>query len=179
MDQRTDDPTLDLGEPALRTAVELLFFAYRDFTGDADAMLLRYGFGRAHHRVIYFVGREPGITVSALLTILKITKQSLAPVLRQLMREGFVVQRPDRTDRRRRHLYLTVEAEALERKLTERQAERIAVAFQASGAVAVSGFTTVLRAISNPDDRVQFPHPTDCGTAVTHASGAGGGAARE
>lgn len=148
-----NDHIVGENERTLRRAIELLFFAYRDFTGDADAMLARYGFGRAHHRAIYFVGRNPGITVSELLAILKITKQSLARVLGQLMSEGFVVQRSDPDDRRRRRLYLTPEAEALERALTERQAQRIATAFAESGPGAADGFAAVLRAIINPEDR--------------------------
>jgi DNA-binding MarR family transcriptional regulator len=146
-------------DPALRQAIELLFFAYRDFTGDADAVLARYGFGRAHHRVIYFVGRRPGITVGELLSILKITKQSLARVLRQLMREGFIVQRTDAGDRRRRRLYLTAEAEALERTLTERQSARIAVAWASAGDAAASGFRAVLQAMIDPEDRGRFAGP--------------------
>lgn len=140
-------------ERTLRRAIELLFFAYRDFTGDADAMLARYGFGRAHHRAVYFIGRNPGITVSELLAILKITKQSLARVLGQLMAGGFVARRADAGDRRRRRLFLTPEAEALERALTERQAQRLAVAFAESGPAAADGFATVLRALINPEDR--------------------------
>jgi DNA-binding MarR family transcriptional regulator len=151
-------PTLIGGalDPRLRQSIELLFFAYRDFTGDADAILVRYGFGRAHHRVIYFVGRRPGITVGDLLTILKITKQSLARVLGQLMREGFIVQRMDPGDRRKRCLYLTAEAEALERTLTERQAARIKAACAAAGETAASGFRDVLRAMVDPEDRSRF-----------------------
>jgi DNA-binding MarR family transcriptional regulator len=143
-------------DAALRQAIELLFFAYRDFTQDADALLARYGFGRAHHRVIYFVGRLPGITVGELLVILKITKQSLARVLGQLMREGFVTQRACAGDRRRRHLYLTVEAEALERTLTDCQAARIRAAWTAAGDDAARGFRAVLRAMINPHDRDRF-----------------------
>lgn len=162
MDQRVaptrpaEASDLDLSEQALRRAIELLFFAYRDFTADADAMLVRYGFGRAHHRVIYFVGRHPGITVSELLAILQITKQSLAPVLSQLMTDGFIIQRPDPADRRRRRLYLTAEAQALERSLTDQQGVRIAAAFRDSGPVAVDGFARVLRAIVNAEDRGRF-----------------------
>jgi DNA-binding MarR family transcriptional regulator len=137
-------------ERTLRQAIELLFFAYRDFTSEADATLARYGFGRAHHRVIYFVGRHPGITVSELLSILRITKQSLARVLRQLMRECFIEQRCDDLDRRRRHLYLAPKAQALERMLTERQAMRIAMAYRQAGDDAARGFTAVLRAMINP-----------------------------
>jgi DNA-binding MarR family transcriptional regulator len=142
------------GEPVdgrdLRTAVELFFFAYRDFTGEADSYLARYQFGRAHHRVIYFVGREPGISVSDLLGILRISKQSLAPVLAQLVRDGFIVQRADPVDRRRRRLYLSPEAEALEQRLTERQAQRIAAAYRAAGAGAARIFCDVLRALMDP-----------------------------
>jgi DNA-binding MarR family transcriptional regulator len=133
--------------PALRRTIELLFFAYRDFTGDADALLRGYGFGRAHHRVIYFVGRHPNITVSELLAILKITKQSLARVLSQLMRQGFIVQTTDPADRRRRRLTLTAKAEALERVLTEHQARRIAQAYAAAGDAAAAGFCKVLEAM--------------------------------
>jgi DNA-binding MarR family transcriptional regulator len=149
------DP-LDFDEKVLRQAMELLFFAYRDFTDEADALLARYGFGRAHHRVIYFVGRNPGITVSDLLSILKITKQSLSRVLGDLMQEGFIDRRTDPDDRRRRRLYLTPEAEALERILTECQSKRIAAAYTEAGSAASRGFTDVLRAIINPEDRRRF-----------------------
>ena len=98
---------LFLREEDLRQGIELLFYAYRDFTTEADAMLLQYGFGRAHHRVIYFVGRNPGMPVAALLDILNITKQSLSRVLGQLVRQGFITQRPGPRDRRQRLLELT------------------------------------------------------------------------
>lgn len=139
-------------QATLRQTIELLFFAYRDFTGDADALLARWGFGRAHHRVIYFVGRRPGISVGELLTLLRITKQSLARVLGQLMREGFIVQRADAVDRRRRRLYLTAEAQALERTLTERQAGRLAAAIACTGDAAAEGFRAVLRAMIDGED---------------------------
>ncbi len=141
------------GEEEMRQAIELLFFAYRDFTAEPDAVLAQYGFGRAHHRVIYFVGRNPGVTVSELLAILKITKQSLSRVLGQLLREGFVEQRPDKGDRRRRRLFLTPRAERLERLLTAAQSRRIAAACAAAGSGAMGGFRTVLRGIVNEEDR--------------------------
>lgn len=148
----TPDETVDGRD--LRTAVELFFFAYRDFTGEADSYLARYQFGRAHHRVIYFVGRKPGITVSDLLGILRISKQSLAPVLAHLVRDGFVVQRADPADRRRRRLYLSPEAEALEQRLTERLAQRIAAAYRAAGgAGAARVFCDVLQALMDPPTR--------------------------
>ena len=135
---------LFLREEELRQGMELLFFAYRDFTGEPDQILARYGFGRAHHRVIYFVGRFPGITVSELLDILRITKQSLSRVLGQLVEEGFVVQRPGPKDRRQRLLELTEKGRSLERQLTETQRARLARAFRAAGAESVEGFRTVL-----------------------------------
>jgi|GEM_PF-49069 len=144
---------LFLRDEELRQAIELLFFAYRDFTGEADALLEDYGFGRAHHRVIYFVGRNPDITVSQLLAILKITKQSLSRVLGQLIEEGFVDQSTDDEDRRRRLLNLTTKGRNLEALLTERQSRRIARAYREAGAEAVEGFRRVLRGIINEDDR--------------------------
>jgi DNA-binding MarR family transcriptional regulator len=150
------DSALRSDERGLRQAMELLFFAYRDFTGDADRLLARYGFGRAHHRAIYFVGRHPGITVGDLLAILKITKQSLGRVLGELMRGGFIVQRADARDRRRRRLYLSDEAVAMERMLSEAQAERLQAAFAAAGPEAAQGFRAVLRAMIDPEDRKRF-----------------------
>src|ERR1700761_1448529 len=96
-------------EEEVRQGIELLFFAYRDFTAEPDAILARYGFGRAHHRVIHFVGRHPQMTVGELLAILRITKQSLSRVLSELVQQGFVAQYPGRHDRRQRLLELTAE----------------------------------------------------------------------
>ncbi|MGJ3261118.1 MAG: MarR family winged helix-turn-helix transcriptional regulator [Rhodospirillales bacterium] len=144
---------LFLRDEDLREAIELLFFAYRDFTGEADAVLEGYGFGRAHHRIIYFVGANPGITVGELLAILKITKQSLSRVLSQLVDEGFVNQVTDPDDRRRRRLYLTDKGRALETELTQRQSRHIAEAYRHAGADAVAGFRTVLRGLINEGDR--------------------------
>ena len=136
--------------------MELLFFAYRDFIAEPDKILERYGFGRAHHRVIYFVGRFPSITVSELLAILGITKQSLSRVLSQLLREGFVVQRQGTRDRRQRLLTLTEKGWALERELSEDQRARIARAYRAAGADSVEGFRTVMLSLINENDRRQF-----------------------
>src|SRR5438132_9505448 len=90
---------LFLREEEIRQGIELLFFAYRDFTAEPDAILAQYGFGRAHHRVIHFVGRHPLMTVGELLDILRITKQSLNRVLGQLVEQGFITQRPGPRDR--------------------------------------------------------------------------------
>lgn len=115
--------------------VELLFFAYRDFTGDADELLADLGYGRAHHRVIHFVARHPGLRVADLLDILRITKQSLARVLKQLIDEGFVHQRSGETDRRERHLYLTQKGRNFAEKLTRLQCARVGKALNTVGPV--------------------------------------------
>src|SRR5262252_7285993 len=128
---------LFLREDELRQGIELLFYAYRDFTSEADAMLLQYNFGRAHHRVIYFVGRNPGMPVAALLDILKITKQSLSRVLGQLVRQGFIIQRAGPRDRRQRLLELTAQGRELERQLSEPQRARVANAYRQAGLQAV------------------------------------------
>jgi DNA-binding MarR family transcriptional regulator len=145
---------LFLREDELRQGIELLFYAYRDFTAQADAVLEAYGFGRAHHRVIYFVGRNPGMPVSALLDVLKITKQSLSRVLGQLLRQGFVQQRPG-PDRRQRLLELTPQGAELERRLTEDQRALVARAYRAAGAEAVEGFRKVLFGLINEHDRAK------------------------
>ena len=147
---------LFLREEELRQAIELLFFAYRDFTAEPDQILAGYRFGRAHHRVIYFVGRHPGIAVSELLQILGITKQSLSRVLGQLVAEGFIRQRPGQQDRRRRLLELTEKGAALERQLTETQRNRIGRAFRDAGAEAVEGFRRVLINVMDESNRGRF-----------------------
>ena len=145
----------------MRQGIELLFFAYRDFTAEPDAILARYGFGRAHHRVIHFVGRHPQMTVGELLAILRITKQSLSRVLGQLVRQEFILQQPGSQDRRQRLLELTPKGRDLERKLSEPQRARIANAYHQAGLRAVEGFREImLRIIAAEDDRRRFaPSP--------------------
>ena len=148
---------LFLREEELRQGIELLYYAYRDFTAEPDAMLARYGFGRAHHRVIYFVGRHPQMSVSELLGILRITKQSLSRVLGQLVRQGFIQQSPGSRDRRQRLLELTGKGIELERQLSENQRQRIAKAYREAGAQAVEGFRKVMLGIISSDtDRRRF-----------------------
>jgi DNA-binding MarR family transcriptional regulator len=113
--------------------VELLFFAYRDFTADPDNILSALGFGRAHHRVLHFVGRNPGMRVAELLDILKITKQSLGRVLRELIERGYVVQEEGSLDRRQRLLYLTPRGVNLHKELMAPQLHRIRRALDRSG----------------------------------------------
>lgn len=144
---------LFLREEELRQGIELIFYAYRDFTAEPDAILAKHKFGRAHHRVIYFVGRNPGITVSELLGILRITKQSLSRVLGQLVRDGFIIQKPGNEDRRQRLLELTEKGAELERQLSESQRQRIARAYREAGAEAVEGYRKVILGIINENDR--------------------------
>jgi DNA-binding MarR family transcriptional regulator len=105
--------------------IELLFFAYRDFVGDPDEVLAKLGFGRAHHRVLHFVNRNPGMKVAELLDVLRITKQSLGRVLKQLIDEGYVMQREGANDRRQRLLYVTPAGEDLAMRLADLQTARI------------------------------------------------------
>lgn len=153
------DP-LSLREDESRQGMELLFFAYRDFTAEADAILARYSFGRAHHRVVHFVGRHPRITVGELLAILHITKQSLSRVLGQLVAEGFIVQHPGPRDRRQRLLELTEKGREIEQLVSEPQRRRLARAYRAAGAQAVAGFRQVmLGIIAEEADRRRFERP--------------------
>lgn len=117
----------------LVACVELFYFAYRDFTCDPDTILSQYGFGRAHHRVLHFVHRNPGLKVAELLDILKITKQSLARVLKQLIDEGFIIQRHGDEDRRERRLYVSTKGARLTDKLTDIQVKRLGAALAKAG----------------------------------------------
>jgi DNA-binding MarR family transcriptional regulator len=135
--------------------VELLFFAYRDFTGDPDHILSKIGFGRAHHRVIHFVGRNPGMRVAELLDILKITKQSLGRVLRELIEKAYIVQQEGSLDRRQRLLYLTPRGEDLHRQLIAPQLSRIERALARSGGNEKS-FRDMLLAMIDAEGREQL-----------------------
>jgi DNA-binding MarR family transcriptional regulator len=133
--------------------IELLFFAYRDFISDPDAALLSYGFGRAHHRVIHFVNRHPGIRVADLLDILKITKQSLGRVLKQLVDTGFIDQLQGPQDRRQRLLYPTEAGRALALRLLSLQERRIGAALSALSSSERTGAERFLKSIVNPGER--------------------------
>jgi DNA-binding MarR family transcriptional regulator len=124
---RSAAASVDVAEPGAPywDVIELLFFAYRDFVGDPDEVLEKLGFGRAHHRVLHFVNRNPGMKVADLLDVLKITKQSLGRVLKQLIDEGYVVQQEGANDRRQRLLFVSPAGEALALKLAGLQAARI------------------------------------------------------
>lgn len=137
----------------LVACVELLFFAYRDFTGGPDAVLEEYGFGRAHHRVLHFVHRNPGLRVADLLDILKITKQSLARVLKQLIDKGFIMQRAGNDDRRERRLFVTAKGGRLAEKLSAQQMQHIEAALAKAGPGAAEFARRFLFAMITESDR--------------------------
>src|SRR3982074_63506 len=132
--------------------IELLFFAYRDFVGDADHELEAFGFGRAHHRVLRFVHRYPGLKVADLLDVLRITKQSLGRVLKQLLDEGYIIQKTGNNDRRQRLLYATAKGEALGAKLAGLQTDRINRAVADLGPSGADTVRRFLRAMIDHDD---------------------------
>jgi DNA-binding MarR family transcriptional regulator len=132
--------------------IELLFFAYRDFVGDPDAVLDAFGFGRAHHRVVHFVHRYPGLKVADLLDVLRITKQSLGRVLKQLLDEGYIVQREGAVDRRQRLLFATAKGDALVAQLAGLQTDRITRALQGFDANEVDAIKRFLSGMIDRDD---------------------------
>jgi len=163
-DHGRHDGNLAAARPPIRTPlsaedrpeiayIELLFFAYRDFISDPDAVLATFAFGRAHHRVIHFVNRHPGIRVADLLDVLKITKQSLGRVLKQLIDGGFIEQLPGPRDRRQRLLYATAEGQALALKLIDLQTRRVAGAIAALDAGGRAAAEAFLRGMIDPADR--------------------------
>ncbi|MCT8971962.1 MarR family winged helix-turn-helix transcriptional regulator [Microbaculum marinisediminis] len=140
-------------DTSLFDLVELLFFAYRDFISDPDAILNEYDFGRAHHRVLHFVNRNPGLSVAELLDILKITKQSLGRVLKQLVDEGFVYQQEGPSDRRQRLLFPTDRGRALALRLASPQFARFATAIAATSEADADATRRFLMAMVNPRER--------------------------
>jgi DNA-binding MarR family transcriptional regulator len=147
-DQRTrsgDEPIWDI--------IELLFFAYRDFVSDPDEVLAKFSFGRAHHRVLHFINRYPGLKVAELLDILKITKQSLGRVLKQLIDQGYVVQKAGANDRRQRLLFVTPKGEGLAMRLAGLQTDRIARALSELGPEAHAAACRFLLCMIDVDNR--------------------------
>ena len=153
MQKKIPQSNLYLREEELRRGIELLYFAYRDFTSDPDEILAKTGLGRAHHRVLYFVRRNPNTTVSGILKLLRITKQSLSRVLNQLVEEGYIQQTSGTHDRRQRLLKLTEKGDAFEKELFSTQRQRVAQAYKTAGPEAVAGFWEVLLNIVNDSDR--------------------------
>jgi DNA-binding MarR family transcriptional regulator len=143
------------GGPAF-DLIELLFFAYRDFIGDADELLAGLGFGRAHHRVLHFVNRHPGMRVADLLDVLKITKQSLGRVLRELVDNGYIIQQAGPADRRQRLLYVTRKGEELALQLAHLQTRRFARALNECGEGAREAAQRFLAAMIEPSARPEI-----------------------
>lgn len=133
--------------------IELFFFAYRDFVGDPDRILADYGFGRAHHRVLHFVQRRPGLTIAELLDILQITKQSLNRVLKELVETGFVESRTGTQDKRQRNLHATAAGRELAIRLAQLQARRINGALALVGPEAGEIVTRYLAGLIDPSER--------------------------
>jgi DNA-binding MarR family transcriptional regulator len=133
--------------------IELLFFAYRDFIGDADRLLESLRFGRAHHRVLHFVQRHPGLTIAELLEILRITKQSLNRVLKELLDEGYVESHPGALDRRQRQLKLTLRGEELALDLARLQSRRFARVLQETPEGSRAAAVRFLLAMIDPEER--------------------------
>lgn len=147
---------LFLTDEQLRKGIEAMFFAYRAFTADPDRILADLEYGRAHHRALHFIQRDPGLTVSALMAVLGVTKQSLNRVLRSLIEDGLVESRVGKKDRRERRLHLTEQGAELERRLSESQRARMRAAYRAAGPQAVAGFRQVLEAMMEGDALRQY-----------------------
>jgi DNA-binding MarR family transcriptional regulator len=143
----------NLPEAKLLEFAELLFFAYRDFTRDPDAILKDFGFGRAHHRVLHFVNRHSGLRVADLLDILTITKQSLSRVLKQLIDKGYIVQQAGHADRRERLLFPTDTGRALAERLAAPQSVRLAEALKEAGPGAEAVLRRFLESMVNAEER--------------------------
>jgi len=147
------EPDAQLAGEPIWDVIELLFFAYRDFVGDPDDVLAKFSFGRAHHRVLHFVNRNPGMKVAALLDILKITKQSLGRVLKQLVDQGYIEQREGERDRRQRLLYVTPKGADLALRLAHLQTTRIARALGEIGPGAHEAARKFLTAMIDSENR--------------------------
>ena len=145
--------------------IELLFFAYRDFVSDPDRILEQYGFGRAHHRVLHFVNRRAGLTIATLLDILKITKQSLNRVLKELIEQGYIESRAGDSDRRQRLLFPTPRGEKLAYDLALLQSQRITQALKETGSQHRTAIETYLMALINPAERADIDRHIHAATA--------------
>jgi DNA-binding MarR family transcriptional regulator len=143
----------ELDPAPMYDVIELLFFAYRDFVGDADRLLRNYKFGRAHHRVLHFVNRQPGLKIAEILGILQITKQSLGRVLRELLETGFLEVRPGPVDRRQRLLFPTAKGRKLALDLARLQSKRFARVFESLPPGAYDQAVRFLLEMIDPSDR--------------------------
>lgn len=135
-------------EARLRDAIELFYFAYRSFTAEPDRILAEHGLGRAHHRILYFIGRHPDVSVNALLALLAVSKQALHAPLRMLLAGKWVAVRPDTQDRRFKRLRLTEAGKKLEGRLTGAQMRHLETVFSAAGGPAEAAWKSLMRAIA-------------------------------
>lgn len=145
-----------LCEEAIRGGMDLLFFAHTRHLRHADDTLADLGLGRAHHRILYFVARQPGINVTALLAILGITKQSFGRVAKQLIAKGLMEQHTGERDRRQRLLMLTPEGAKLEKTIFDDLHDNVQRAYRGAGGEAVAGLWVVLQHLMGEEARVQF-----------------------
>jgi DNA-binding MarR family transcriptional regulator len=153
--------TSSLGLPReLVEAVELMFFAYRDFVSDPDTILKSHGFGRAHHRVLHFVGRRPGMSVSELLHILSITKQSLSRVLKDLIEEKYIIQETDEQDRRIKRLLLSAKGQKLHRNLIDPQIRRFQESLAKSESGTLEKWQEFMLHLTNMETKIDFMDDT-------------------
>ena len=153
--------TSSLGLPReLVEAVELMFFAYRDFVSDPDTILESHGFGRAHHRVLHFVGRRPGMSVSELLHILSITKQSLSRVLKDLIEEKYIIQETDEQDRRIKRLLLSAKGQKLHRNLIDPQIRRFQDSLAKSESGTLEKWQEFMLHLTNMETKIDFMDDT-------------------
>lgn len=144
---------LFLREDEIRRGIELLYFGYTRMTRAVDAYLAPQGLGRAHHRALYFIARQPDLIVSELLALLAVTKQSLGRVLNDLIERGLVETRPGARDRRQKQLRLTADGAKLEAELFEALRSQMAAAYVQAGQGSVTGFWQVLEGLIPPEDR--------------------------
>jgi DNA-binding MarR family transcriptional regulator len=149
---------VDQNGASLREAIELFYFAYRAFTDGPDRILERRGLGRVHHRILYFVGGRPGLSVKTLLRLLAVTKQALNAPLRQLVEMKLILATPDEDDRRVKRLRLSEAGKRLERDLTRVQSRFLAEAFGEAGADQADGWLCVTRRLA---DAAQEPEARD------------------
>ena len=146
-----------LNDKEIRKIIELVFFSYRDFTAGPDQILEKLNFGRAHHRVIYFVGKKEQITIKELLGVLKITKQSLSRVLNQLVKEGFIVVSTG-LDKRTKNLSLTSRGIDLENELSTIQIQKIKKVINNFNQKDIDGFKQILYEMIEIDNKKTFQH---------------------
>ncbi|CUI38098.1 MarR family winged helix-turn-helix transcriptional regulator [Cognatishimia activa] len=156
MGEPTGNERLFLTDEQIRQGIEAMYFAYRGLTNEPDRILATMAYGRAHHRAIHFINRAPGTTVTNLLEILGVTKQSLNRVLRTLIEDGLVESRVGKVDKRERNLFLTEAGTALEARLSDAQRTRMRATYRDAGPEAVAGFRKVLEAMMDAEMRRKY-----------------------